>query len=81
MKALFTSLRVLGYMKRIAAELKRSNDIAEYRLRMDHPGYRKLELKVRTPKLAELEAPTVDEINKAYEDAIEAGLETRLEDQ
>ena len=77
---LLGEMRQLAYLKRIANELKRGNDIAEYRLRIDHPGYRKLELKQRTPKLAELEAPTVDEINQADEDAIEAGLETRLED-
>ena len=78
---ILANARVLVHLKHIAAELKRGNDIAEYRLRMDHPGYRKLELKPHTPKLAELDVPTVEELNKAYEDAIEAGLETRLEDE
>ncbi len=76
---MFSSPRILVYLKRIANELKRGNDLVEYRLKLEHPEYRKLELKSR-PKLSELVTPTVEDINKAYEDAIEAGLETRIED-
>jgi hypothetical protein len=77
---LFASARILIHLKHISYELKRANDLSESRLRLEHPEYRKLEPKATTRKLVALEAPTVEELNKAYEDGIEAGLETRIED-
>jgi hypothetical protein len=77
---LFASARILIHLKHISAELKRANDLTESRLKLEHPEYRKLEPKAGTRKLVHLEAPTVEELNKAYEDGIEAGLETRIED-
>jgi len=74
-------LRIVVYLKHIANELKRANDLTEYRLKLEHPEYRKLELKHRTPKLAGMDTPTVEDINSAYEEGILSGKEDRLENR
>lgn len=77
---LFASPRILVYLKRIQSELKRANDLTEYRLKLEHPEYRKLELSKRLPKLVELAEPTIAQWNKSYEDDIETGAQTRIEE-
>ncbi len=79
---IFASPRILIYLKHIAFELKRANDLSESRLRLEHPEYRRLEPKAKTVtrKLVELETPTVEELNKQYEADIEAGLISRIEE-
>lgn len=61
--------RVLVYLRRIARELQRSNEIAEARLSADAPmlyrSYRAGAIP-KTPKIAEIHTPTTEEWNKRW---------------
>ena len=80
MKGIITYLRVLVYLKRIAAELHRSNELAEQRLKFDYPAYKKLDLKPKPRVLADMYEPTVEEWDKTYEENVAAGIESRIEE-
>ena len=62
------SLRALVYLRQIARELKRSNDLTATRLSIEHPGVYKAMVNPKKGKvrLAEISTPTIEERNKVY---------------
>lgn len=65
----FSSLRALVYLRRIARELHRANDLAEARLAIEHPAHYKSRVKLRQKgpaKLGEISTAKIEEWNKNY---------------
>lgn len=59
-------VRVLVYLRRVARELSRANDLAKARLDLEHPDWAR---RVRGPaKLRVAGVASVDAWNKRYED-------------
>lgn len=61
--------RILVYLRRIARELQRSNEIAEARLSAEYPMlYRSYRAGVvpKTPKMVEITIPTTEDWNKRW---------------
>ncbi len=74
------SLRMLVYLRTIARELTRANDLAEYRLKREYPDYRKLELNRKTPKLVDIDKPTAADWSHANDKDNERWGEIRITD-
>lgn len=67
---MFTSIRALVYLRQIARELKRANDLAEVRLALEYPAWGR-EHKVRTgrtARVASISVASVEDWNKRYRD-------------
>jgi hypothetical protein len=62
---LFQSPRILVYLRQIARELKRSNDLAEAGLQLEDPKWR-VKVGVERTKMVEVVTPSVEDWNKVY---------------
>lgn len=63
---LWTGLRVLASLRRIAKALEAQNDLARERLTLEFPDYGRRAGKRKAPRLVDLSVASVDEWNEAY---------------
>jgi hypothetical protein len=64
---MWTGVRVLVWLRRIARALDRANVLAEVRLRLDYPAYARTgRVETRTPRVVDVSTPTVEEWNKRW---------------
>jgi hypothetical protein len=57
--------RILVYLRQIARELARANDLTEAGLTLTDPKW-KLKMGMNAPKLTEITVPEIEDWNKAY---------------
>lgn len=65
MLKLFSSLRVLVYLKRISIALERLATLEEARLELEYPGWRRKQSKER-PRMSYVDRPSVKDWNERY---------------
>ena len=62
-------LKLLDRLVQIGAELKRSNDLAEQRLKLDYPGLdTRTNKRIGAPKIVSIEHPTTETWSKRYKE-------------
>ena len=61
----FSFIRAFANLRRVALELKRSNDLAEARLNLEHPDWRR---RAHSAKLKSMSSASIERWNRQYLD-------------